>query len=578
MKLFHAVFLLFWSLVLVRPTHAQTPSELANTYEKKLKHFKNSNADSVQFYVAKLKALGILEFSVKADLNTAYQYYRKREFDHTLKLLDSCNHKLTNYLRNTPDAQISPAAYEAGLGMHNRYFWTYKNLELYEEAFKHLLQAEKFLSYYDKTNSYHINTIGLTINKSVIKNKLNLPLEAIEIIKKALQETTNLPNDLEQHKGYLLATANLQNVLGNSYYQSGILTGDKRYLDSALVQYNKGYAKALALDPPHKDTPIIHMLNKVKVLIAQEDYKQALGLVKTYKSISAGYPYKKPLSYQKALCYYHLQQTDSAIFFAEKFLKYPNKTSSKLIEIYKVLSTSYFRLNQTDSASKYSDLTLSQIELAGKHKYNTYHLFLDHNRSKAEALQQAIEKKTNKQQKAIFLWGLALLTVLLALLLLVWRKRTGAAQPPEEIRETVVDQKGKEKSAVSEKKTYNIDPELERHILSYLEEVDKQRQFLKPDFSIQYLAAALETNTTYISYVFNEHKHMSFTNYYAQQKINYIVAQLKDNPTFRMFTVQALAEEAGYKNASSFTRAFKKQIGQTPSAYITELKQKKESS
>ena len=38
-----------------------------------------------------------------------------------------------------------------------------------------------------------------------------------------------------------------------------------------------------------------------------------------------------------------------------------------------------------------------------------------------------------------------------------------------------------------------------------------------------------------------------------------------------MYSIQALAEELGYTNASAFTRAFKKQIGVTPSVFLKSL-------
>ena len=41
---------------------------------------------------------------------------------------------------------------------------------------------------------------------------------------------------------------------------------------------------------------------------------------------------------------------------------------------------------------------------------------------------------------------------------------------------------------------------------------------------------------------------------------------------FRKYTVQALGEEIGYTNGSSFSRSFKNYLGKTPKDYINSLK------
>jgi AraC-like DNA-binding protein len=47
---------------------------------------------------------------------------------------------------------------------------------------------------------------------------------------------------------------------------------------------------------------------------------------------------------------------------------------------------------------------------------------------------------------------------------------------------------------------------------------------------------------------------------------------LKEEKRFRNYTIQSLAEEVGYTNASAFTRAFKKHKRISPSEFIKSLK------
>jgi len=54
----------------------------------------------------------------------------------------------------------------------------------------------------------------------------------------------------------------------------------------------------------------------------------------------------------------------------------------------------------------------------------------------------------------------------------------------------------------------------------------------------------------------------------------YTIETLKTNPTFRKYSVKAIAEEVGFGNTDSFTNAFKKKTGITPFYFIKELERK----
>lgn len=54
-------------------------------------------------------------------------------------------------------------------------------------------------------------------------------------------------------------------------------------------------------------------------------------------------------------------------------------------------------------------------------------------------------------------------------------------------------------------------------------------------------------------------------------RIHYVLQKLVDTPNFRKYTIQAIAEEVGYKDANTLVRVFKKQTGLSPNYYIEEL-------
>ncbi|CAI8300108.1 MAG: Uncharacterised protein [Flavobacteriaceae bacterium] len=57
--------------------------------------------------------------------------------------------------------------------------------------------------------------------------------------------------------------------------------------------------------------------------------------------------------------------------------------------------------------------------------------------------------------------------------------------------------------------------------------------------------------------------------------MGYALENLKENSTFLKYSIKAIALECGYRNATSFSRAFYKQTGLYPSFYIKQLNKKK---
>ncbi|MGC4041152.1 MAG: helix-turn-helix domain-containing protein [Flavobacterium sp.] len=105
-----------------------------------------------------------------------------------------------------------------------------------------------------------------------------------------------------------------------------------------------------------------------------------------------------------------------------------------------------------------------------------------------------------------------------------------------------------------------------------LKKLEEKQAFLKPKFKLGFVAQKLNTNTAYLSQYFNQVMQKSFSEYTQELRINYVLQKLHDNRQFSNYTLQAIAEEVGYKDATTFVRVFKKQTGLSPNYYIEELK------
>ena len=88
-----------------------------------------------------------------------------------------------------------------------------------------------------------------------------------------------------------------------------------------------------------------------------------------------------------------------------------------------------------------------------------------------------------------------------------------------------------------------------------------------PDFSLQMLAEMVESNTTYVSRIINTSYQKNFKTLLNERRIREACHKLATPEVYQNYTMQAIYEAVGYKNATSFIRAFKKVYGMTPSEY-----------
>lgn len=147
---------------------------------------------------------------------------------------------------------------------------------------------------------------------------------------------------------------------------------------------------------------------------------------------------------------------------------------------------------------------------------------------------------------ALFI-GLGLTIVLVLLLVFVLRKRK---HQKEETPNDMVEQ------AQSNEKT-----ELGDKLKVLMEE---KQLFRNKDLRIADVAAALGTNTTYLSTCLNGELNTTFPAFVTSYRIRYAQELMRDNPSMRLAQV---AEESGFTNEKTFLRTFKAFCGVTPSEW-----------
>ena len=97
--------------------------------------------------------------------------------------------------------------------------------------------------------------------------------------------------------------------------------------------------------------------------------------------------------------------------------------------------------------------------------------------------------------------------------------------------------------------------------------MEEPELYCDPDFSIDRLAAAIESNSRYVSEVINEEYGMNFRAFLNRYRVKEAMRRLEDIEHYGHLTIKAVAESVGYKSQATFITVFTKETGLKPSLY-----------
>jgi AraC-like DNA-binding protein len=98
----------------------------------------------------------------------------------------------------------------------------------------------------------------------------------------------------------------------------------------------------------------------------------------------------------------------------------------------------------------------------------------------------------------------------------------------------------------------------------------EKRSFLQHKYTINHLSGDLNIPPHQISAFLNQQLNISFNDFLNKFRIEYCIERIKKGDAER-YTLEALSSECGFSNRNSFTAAFKRLTGVTPSDYMKQL-------
>lgn len=539
---------------------ANNTEHLFNAYLLYVYNEKNSEimhiyADSLMHYAKKNEnPLNI----IKANQTRSTIYYiqknYKKSLEYELSILQSIDKIKYAY-------EYHKTLYNIGL--------TYFYLQQYQEAFNYFAMARVYFEDsrdYNHIMGYH-NSARYEALAACYLNKYEFSIELISVARKKL---------------------------------SGI-----RKEDRALEQAYLDYVYGINLYHLKKFKSSIEILNKTISEISQnEDYANEHNVY-----------------YYLGLNYWSLDQKENAVKYFDKIdkvFKTKNYSNLEIKNAYNYLTIYYRNIKDEQKELYYTNQFLNVtvfLQNEYKHLSNTLHKQLDikHLESEKKRLEDSLRLK-DVWYKTALAAGSVLCIIFLLLLVSNYRKKREYLRRYNELSALRKNLKSEEKAAavisattvsLSVANTTTAEDELEEivtvspdedkaaskktekgisaasiktleDILTHLDHFEKDFTFLNSEINLNQLATLWNTNRSYLSTLINQYKGKSFTDYINQLRIDYLLKKFEEDSKWQKYKIAHLAELLGFSSSRSFSNAFLKATGISPSFYIQKLQSEDE--
>ncbi|WP_103864117.1 AraC family transcriptional regulator [Aquimarina sp. I32.4] len=280
--------------------------------------------------------------------------------------------------------------------------------------------------------------------------------------------------------------------------------------------------------------------------------------------LGKGY-YDQKKSYQALI---HFSKVDS--IFKGKGLVYPEmrEVYEIFIDYYKSKDDREKQLYYLESLVKIDSTLNNDYRYLSKKiekKYNTSELLIEK--------QNLITYIKNKREKSTF-WIIFLSVFLLIVTSLTYNYYWKQKKLKRKIDQYLNREKEIKNQIPSKKKqgkSINLSDKVVEEIRKNLKNFENNNQFLNKNLTQKDVANLIETNSTYLSKIVNQFEGKNFAVYINDLRIDYAIEEIKNNSKIRKYSIKHIAEEVGFNNAESFSKAFYRKTGLYPSFFIKNI-------
>jgi AraC-like DNA-binding protein len=401
-------------------------------------------------------------------------------------------------------------------------------------------------------------------NIGLLKNKIGDRKEALKIFRSYINYIEN--NDFKNKDFYL---TNGYYLLADSYMYN-------KKLDSASWFINKGLKKAISIKDSLMHAHYVY-LSGVNYFFDRK-YTTSIDSLLRSKHIYYEETLNSTINLYLGKSYYKLNKKNKALkYFKEvdSFLQRTKNITSEIIEIYKPLIESEKNKNNLKQQLYYINSLLKFDSILNKN--NKY---LSKNIAKQIEIPALLSRRDNIieelnlnskiSKKYIFLLMILSILLVTSMIYLIQKNITNKKKLKALLETKNYDRVKTASETTTITATTGLSEEIVKDVLLKLQIFENKDKYLKY-YTLSSLAKELKTNSSYLSKIINSSKEGNFANYLNKLRIEYAINKLKTDRSFRLYTVQAIAEDVGFNKAQSFSTAFKKQTGISVIYFIKQL-------
>lgn len=482
------------------------------------------------------------------------------------------------------------------------------------------LQSKATAFYFEKdyinSLSYELKILNEIDKKqnpySYYKSMYNIGLVYFHI-----QEYEKAYSHFKEARTYFESEDSYNHILGyfNSLYREAFtlyyLQRNKE--STALINIGLSKMNLLKADDLEFKTPYFNYVLGLN-LFQEKQFQKSINLLKPSVTIIAAnddFANEATINYYIGLNYWHLEDKEQAVVFFKKIdtiFKNHNYSNPEIKDAYTYLINHYRQQGNVKEELHYTNQLLDvmkYLQVEYKQLAGTLHNTID-----VKTLindKERLEKDLNK--KSIYTRYFTIIGICIALCLIFisiynYRKRKEflknyndllKQREPLPIEESTdesypivsnslnplainVNEWGKYILPVVNdvKDTTPVDDKVLKELIKHLNAFEKNHLFLNKDITLNDLATQWNTNRTYLSQFINSYKEKSFIDYLNGLRITHFLDKVDTDKKWSKYKIQAIADQLGFSSARSFSSAFMKSTGMSPSFYLQQVNLEKE--
>lgn len=344
-------------------------------------------------------------------------------------------------------------------------------------------------------------------------------------------------------------------------------------------------------------------------LFQKKQFQESINLLKTNVetiAVNDDFANEATIYYYLGLNYWHLNDKERAVVFYKKIdtiFKNHNYSNPEIKDAYTYLINYYKEQGNVKEELHYTNQLLDvmkYLQVEYKQLAGTLHNTIDVKTLISD--KERLEKDLNK--KSIYTRYLTIIGISIALCLIFiaiynYRKKKEFLKNYNELlkqREPLPIQESRDESypivsnslnplaininewgkytlpfIENTKDTPVVDDKILKELIIHLNAFEKNHLFLNKDINLNDLATQWNTNRTYLSQFINSYKEKSFIDYLNSLRISYFLDKVDTDKKWTKYKIQAIAELLGFSSARSFSSAFMKITGMSPSFYLQQV-------